>query len=287
MSIQMLLKVNQRSIFNDLESLFYVVLDALSARLGDRRPEDAPGFVLHSELSTALMRVGILIDKDQYLDDFGVDKGQAYVPKTMLDALYQFLFFANGCYIGPQLRGNYERSIDSAAAAEFMDAETLSLLRDLYEQPGQEMQSVSTPTRGLSDTATPTEAAASKPLPPPQFPLEIARLSVAPSSEIVDADDPFGPEPSLPPVLPAAKPAVRNVKPLRSVRITPPAPAPRDRVLRPRKAERAASAASSGSGTNTRGSSVEAESSKRRRVAKVDGATGQSSANKENKKRRK
>ncbi|KAJ2909473.1 hypothetical protein GGI21_001849 [Coemansia aciculifera] len=155
MSIQVLLKVPRRCIFNDIESLLYVILDALSDRPRDDRADSPPGFVLLSELSLAIMRIGILLDEDHYLADFGVSAGKESVPKDMLSAMYAFLFTKDGQYIGKHLRGNYSRQIDEDLAKRFMDANTLESLLEAYKEPESANVTDQTPTRELSQSESP------------------------------------------------------------------------------------------------------------------------------------
>ncbi|KAJ2752064.1 hypothetical protein GGI19_004068, partial [Coemansia pectinata] len=86
MSIQMLLKAARRGIFNEIESLFYAVLDALSDRPRDGQSKNPPGFQVASMQSAAFMRLGCLCSKARYLQNFGVNASNGFVPKDMLDA---------------------------------------------------------------------------------------------------------------------------------------------------------------------------------------------------------
>ncbi|KAJ2822775.1 hypothetical protein GGI24_003854 [Coemansia furcata] len=154
MSIQMLFKVSQRGITNDIESLFYVVLDSLSDRSQDKNSEDVLGFVLHSERSLAMMRVGILGGTGRYLGNFGVKSVGSSVLKAVIDAMRKFLFFEGDHYIGDHLQGIYERKIDSSVAIQFMRQETLDLLIEVLAQQ-QTAQTIQTSPNSPIDTATP------------------------------------------------------------------------------------------------------------------------------------
>ncbi|KAJ1669758.1 hypothetical protein GGF38_002009, partial [Coemansia sp. RSA 25] len=144
MSIQMLLRVERRSIFNDIESLFYVILDALSDRERGKIPKDAPGFIFYSDQSAAYMRIGCVSSSNLYLTNFGVNAGNAFVPKDVLDAMHQFLFFERGGFIGDklQVRAGCDRVVDSTAAAGFMYPATLIRLNELYNEPLKTTQMV-------------------------------------------------------------------------------------------------------------------------------------------------
>ncbi|KAJ2057859.1 hypothetical protein GGI17_005397 [Coemansia sp. S146] len=134
MSIPTLFKISQRGVFNDIESLFYVVLDSLSDWIRDRRSEGALGFAFYNESNLAMVRIGILGDAQRYLDDFGVKLIGPSVLKDTLDAMRKFLFFEGDCYIGGRLREFYERKVDSSAAVHFMRQETLNLLAETLAQ---------------------------------------------------------------------------------------------------------------------------------------------------------
>ncbi|KAJ2060715.1 hypothetical protein GGH13_006738 [Coemansia sp. S155-1] len=145
MSIPMLLKVTRRGVFNEIESLFYVVLDALSDRPRDDESKNPPGFQIASMQSAAFMRLGCLCSKDHYLQDFGVNGSNGFVPKDMLDAMHRFLFFEDGRYIGDklQIEVGCERKFDADAASRFMDENTREALNIMYDR----QQMALTPTR--------------------------------------------------------------------------------------------------------------------------------------------
>ncbi|KAJ2327122.1 hypothetical protein GGI00_004550 [Coemansia sp. RSA 2681] len=133
MSIQVLLQAPQRSIFNDLESLFYVVLDALSERDRTDKKKSTPGFAFFSSESMALMRIAILLGEQGYLSDFGVDVAASPILADMLAAMYKFLFYEGDRYIGGKLRDNYQRQFDPTEAGGFMNAKTLTLFNGSNE----------------------------------------------------------------------------------------------------------------------------------------------------------
>ncbi|KAJ2054554.1 hypothetical protein GGI17_006822, partial [Coemansia sp. S146] len=131
MSVQMLLQVKRRSIFNDIESLFYVILDALSTRSRSAgATESPPGFAFFTSEVTAFTRIGLLGCDRLHFDDFGVKTDGSQVLESMLCAMHRFLFFLGDRYIGGNLRDEYERQFDREAAASFMNAATIRLLDD-------------------------------------------------------------------------------------------------------------------------------------------------------------
>ncbi|KAJ2826520.1 hypothetical protein GGI24_002893 [Coemansia furcata] len=153
MSIQMLFKVSQRGIMNDIESLFYVVLDSLSDRSQDKSSENALGFVLHNEANLAMVRIGILCGTQRYFANFGV-KSVDSVVKDGINAMHKFLFFEGDHYIGDHLQGIYERKVDSSVAIQFMRRDTLDLLIEALAQQ-QTAQTIQTSPNSPIDTATP------------------------------------------------------------------------------------------------------------------------------------
>ncbi|KAJ2733699.1 hypothetical protein IW152_002882 [Coemansia sp. BCRC 34962] len=149
MSIQILFNVHRRGIVNDIESLFYVVMDSLSERARGNDSKGALGFVLHSEPSLAMMRIGILGNDQRYLENFGVKSIGSPALRDIVDSMRKFLFFEGETYIGGRLQGIYDRKMDLGVAKHFMNPETLSLL-DTFQQTTH------------SSSSTPIEAAAPK-----------------------------------------------------------------------------------------------------------------------------
>ncbi|KAJ2484890.1 hypothetical protein IWW37_006083, partial [Coemansia sp. RSA 2050] len=150
MSIQMLFNVRRRGIVNDIESLFYVIMDSLSERARGKDSEGALGFVFHSEPSLAMLRIGILGDDQRYLENFGVKSIGSAALRDIVDSMRKFLFFEGETYIGGRLQGIYDRKMDLGVAKRFMNLETLSLL-DAFQQTT------------YSSSSTSIEAAAPKP----------------------------------------------------------------------------------------------------------------------------
>ncbi|KAJ2411840.1 hypothetical protein GGI10_004042, partial [Coemansia sp. RSA 2530] len=104
MSIQTLFNVSQRVLINDIESLFFVVLDSLSKRARGKDSESALGFVLHSERVLAMMHIGILSDDQRYLENFGIKPIDSPVLRDIVESMRKFLFFEGETYIGGRLR---------------------------------------------------------------------------------------------------------------------------------------------------------------------------------------
>ncbi|KAJ2334139.1 hypothetical protein GGI00_001991 [Coemansia sp. RSA 2681] len=297
MSIQMLLKTRRRNIFNDIESLFYVVLDALSDRTRHAEPRNAPGFVYHGSLSTALMRLGCLCSIEHFWARFGVNAGNAFVPKDVLDAMHQFLFFERGIFIGDKLQylDGCERVFDDEAAKKFMEDDTrVALGKDYRTQ-----QRAPTPTKDQADDglpeaihdAMPMAAIAESRLPPPH--LDLGGLSLDRGDSGMDPADPLVPGLDIIPELsaPATSPAASKTRIVKRPRVkrphgNQPPPQASGRVLRSMTAGRSVPPAPNDS-LNTNTPSTATGASKRSRIETPDDATGQPARNKENKQPRK
>ncbi|KAJ2104275.1 hypothetical protein GGI09_000192 [Coemansia sp. S100] len=123
MSARLLLGAKMRSIYDDLESLVYVVLDAFSnrPRAGDRG-EQPPGFIFLSSTTTAYTRITCTLSGKCFLNCFGVNSDTTSVPKELLLAMRRFLFFDNGKHIGARILENadFPRVFDESAAVTFM-----------------------------------------------------------------------------------------------------------------------------------------------------------------------
>ncbi|KAJ2752095.1 hypothetical protein H4S06_004002, partial [Coemansia sp. BCRC 34490] len=124
MSVQILLGNPKRGLIHDLESLFYVVLHALS----DTASGTPPGFRLFDSHSLAAARIGFLTEREYFYKSFGVSVHERL--RNVLDAMYCFLFTKNGQYIGGKLLyvEDFERDICKEHAEKFMDSDTLSLM---------------------------------------------------------------------------------------------------------------------------------------------------------------
>ncbi|KAJ2033426.1 hypothetical protein H4S03_005657 [Coemansia sp. S3946] len=178
MSIPTLFKISKRSIFNEIESLFYVVLDSLSDRIRDGRSEDALGFALYNESNLAMVRIGILGDDQRYLSNFGVGLIGPSELKNILDAMRKFLFFEGDLYIGGQLQDFYERKVDSSVATRFMNQATLNLLTETLAQQHAAQSMPSSPVD--STTLDPSTMAINSQPDPPRW--QIPPTAIAASS---------------------------------------------------------------------------------------------------------
>ncbi|KAJ2614212.1 hypothetical protein EV177_002165 [Coemansia sp. RSA 1804] len=124
MSIPVLFGMKKRSLSDDIESLFYVIIRAFATS------EECCGFKHYDNSNLALARVGILGCPDNYLGVFNVGDDIGDLKQT-LDAMHRYLFYSGGRYIGHDLvsNENYERLPDLAMAARFMDEKTVHELQ--------------------------------------------------------------------------------------------------------------------------------------------------------------
>ncbi|KAJ2558528.1 hypothetical protein EV175_000743 [Coemansia sp. RSA 1933] len=136
MSVPVLFGMRKRSLSDDLESLFYVILYAFTDS------NECFGFKHYDNGTLALTRAGILGCAKDYLKHFGVkDLGSLRQP---IDAMLKYLFYSGGNYIGHELISNaeYERVPDLSLAVRFMDEEAVGMLRSLLpDDPVEEARS--------------------------------------------------------------------------------------------------------------------------------------------------
>ncbi|KAJ2094351.1 hypothetical protein GGI16_005574 [Coemansia sp. S142-1] len=123
MSTRLLLEAVKRSIYDDLESLMYVVLDAFSdrPRAGDTG-EQPLGFTFLSNKTAGYTRITCTLSDKCFLSCFGVRSDTISVPKELFLAMRRFLFFDNGKHIGARILENtdFPRVFDESAAVTFM-----------------------------------------------------------------------------------------------------------------------------------------------------------------------
>ncbi|KAJ2059791.1 hypothetical protein GGI17_004198 [Coemansia sp. S146] len=111
MSARLLLGAKMRGIYDDLESLMYVVLDAFSDR---PRAGDSGG---------TAPRIYVSQQRDDCLHTYNVHTSvNTSAPKELFLAMRKFLFFDNGDHIGARILNNtdFPRVFDESAAVVFM-----------------------------------------------------------------------------------------------------------------------------------------------------------------------
>ncbi|KAJ1717959.1 hypothetical protein LPJ61_007004, partial [Coemansia biformis] len=127
MSIAISYGARHRSLMDDLESVFYVVLHALSRIENGVRK--GLGFTFIDNKMLAVARSALLAQEANFLSHFGLFEPGGRLGEVLL-ATYRFLFWSETGYIGTSLWGNdvYERKHDLGLAKEFVDMEALAIL---------------------------------------------------------------------------------------------------------------------------------------------------------------
>ncbi|KAJ2596348.1 hypothetical protein H4R99_004959 [Coemansia sp. RSA 1722] len=133
MSASTLFGSNYRFAITDIESMFYVVLNALrSVYKHPDRGDDPEAFRFHNRYeTTGHIRVSCMAREKLWLRDFGINRER--VPPGLLNTLLtmrQMFFFDNGRYIGYEVseEPEYKCTIDEKLASVFMDPEIVKLL---------------------------------------------------------------------------------------------------------------------------------------------------------------
>ncbi|KAJ2498725.1 hypothetical protein GGH96_004083 [Coemansia sp. RSA 1972] len=122
MSIRVLLRRWTRDLLDDIESLFYVAMYALSHL--SEGPSAYPGFNVQDNKTAAFIKLGSIISRKSYLETFGVKNCLDDV-KAQLDALYQLLFCRNDQFIGEKLVEDEAdvRSIDTSIMCKLIGSD--------------------------------------------------------------------------------------------------------------------------------------------------------------------
>ncbi|KAJ2774146.1 hypothetical protein IWQ57_000960, partial [Coemansia nantahalensis] len=129
MGIRMLLAAKTRGYLDDIESLFYVVLHAISLLENGLDTCVGEGNQLLDCSDLARVRLDILRLESNYHEHFGISKYRDSFCST-LDAMHKFLFWSPAGYTGYQLVHNmeYDRPVDMEVAAKFMNEGSLEML---------------------------------------------------------------------------------------------------------------------------------------------------------------
>ncbi|KAJ1826929.1 hypothetical protein LPJ56_001936 [Coemansia sp. RSA 2599] len=135
MGISTLLGVKYRSVITDIESLFYVILDALRGIYFAGLDEAPIGFSSYEDPKILGYVRAPCLYRNKWLVDFGINpRGVPLEILNILEAMRRFLFFKDGEYIGLYLiqESPYKYSIDEASARVFMSKDTIALLKDRF-----------------------------------------------------------------------------------------------------------------------------------------------------------
>ncbi|KAJ1861755.1 hypothetical protein LPJ73_000946 [Coemansia sp. RSA 2703] len=105
MGIRVLMGLTSRSVFDDIESILYVVLVALSSIGSSKSLTNVSemGKVCHR--NQALWKIGCMANSCNYLSNFGVSECSNSL-RQQLDALREMLFVKNGEFIGGKLQND-------------------------------------------------------------------------------------------------------------------------------------------------------------------------------------
>ncbi|KAJ1720427.1 hypothetical protein LPJ53_004953 [Coemansia erecta] len=116
MGIRVLLGLTSHSIFDDIESVLYVVLAVLSYIGFSRSGTTGSELGKVSARNQAIWKFGCMADDYNYLSHFGVSECSESL-RHLLDALRNILFVQNGVFIGGKLLGCNEdvRVVDEVA----------------------------------------------------------------------------------------------------------------------------------------------------------------------------
>ncbi|KAJ2546286.1 hypothetical protein GGH95_006886, partial [Coemansia sp. RSA 1836] len=128
MSIPVLAGAKVRGLADDIESLFYVVMDAIS-ELQPKKDDVACGFEARDHRTQAMVRAGCLADKEIFPRFFGVSSRSGELQKLLRD-LRKFLFVNSSGYIGSRLvvDPSTERGTEVELLKDYVDQNTMTLL---------------------------------------------------------------------------------------------------------------------------------------------------------------
>ncbi|KAJ2497697.1 hypothetical protein GGH96_004880 [Coemansia sp. RSA 1972] len=140
MSIRVLLGRSRRGMLDDIESLFYVAMYALSHL--SEGPRASPAFKVQDNDTAAYVKLGLVTARKSYLEIFGVKVCSDDV-RAQLDLLYRLLFCRNNQFIGGELVDNKLdlRDVDQTIMREIIGDD---LADEIY---GPQVDNINTPTK--------------------------------------------------------------------------------------------------------------------------------------------
>ncbi|KAJ2059811.1 hypothetical protein GGI17_004149 [Coemansia sp. S146] len=193
MSTRLLLKTDTRGVYDDLESLFYVILDTLSDRpRTGKTGVQPPGFRFYDSSNMAMTRLFCTQSGALFLEHFGVILRRGSTLEYLLDAMRRFLFFDNGVHLGDKIfdQEGFSRKFDDSAAKVFMSDKTA---RELLRLTGGKEEDQSPLAVGTS-TAIPSAQRPvhdSKPvlLPTPPYSVNSAERDILGEDDDVGKDN--------------------------------------------------------------------------------------------------
>lgn len=183
MSIPVLAGATVRGLPDDIESLFYVILDVL-ARLQTTLDDAACGFDAHGNKTLAMVRAGCLSSKLKFLQFFGISACSDQLRKLLCD-LREFLFVNSDEFIASDLilDPDTKRGTRVDLLEPYIDKETMELLSDkggdmlTPKESARQMPSIRPPRQLSSDSSSTS---------PPS-----KRREPAEPTEEYEGDDPF------------------------------------------------------------------------------------------------
>ncbi|KAJ2830547.1 hypothetical protein GGI24_001881, partial [Coemansia furcata] len=189
MSARLLLRAMTRGVYDDLESLLYVILDALSNRPRTGEQDGQPiGFRFYDSSSMAATRLAFTHSVAQLLKNFGVYLCKTSTLGDILDAMRRFLFLDDGNHLCDRILDgrDFPRTVDAKAAKEFMtDIAARALVRLVGGQKDQyslSAETAATTTRPQRPVHDPKSAL----LPPPSFSVHSAeRVALSDDDDII------------------------------------------------------------------------------------------------------
>ncbi|KAJ2218981.1 hypothetical protein IWW45_009421, partial [Coemansia sp. RSA 485] len=121
MGIRVLLGQTNRSIFDDIESLLYVILGGFSHLYTGKFAANAPGFEIASNKKSAYAKIGIMLDSKKYPKSFGV-KSPTPEMYAVFNRLYKLVFEQEARFAGSLLLddGPEKRILDHQLLKEIM-----------------------------------------------------------------------------------------------------------------------------------------------------------------------
>ncbi|KAJ2749605.1 hypothetical protein GGI19_005574 [Coemansia pectinata] len=183
MSIPVLAGATVRGVSDDMESLFYVILDVL-ARLQTTRDKVAYGFDARDNKTLAMVRAGCLSLERHFLRFFGISSCSDQL-RELLGRFRKFLFVSSDVCIASGLIVEPETSRGTAVnlLEPYVDRETFELLSDkgkdmlTPKESARQMPSIRPPRQISSDSSSTS--------------LPRKRREPAEPTEEYEGDDPF------------------------------------------------------------------------------------------------
>ncbi|KAJ2073606.1 hypothetical protein GGH13_001886 [Coemansia sp. S155-1] len=210
-STRLLLGADTRGIYDDLESLLYVILDALSNRPRTGKPDEQPlGFRFYDSSSMAMTRLTCTHSSLLFRNYFGVSLPVESTLGGVLDAMRRFLFFDNGTHLVGRIleMKDFPRSFNNKAAKTFMSDKTVRGLLRLVGEKNEQQSPLAVET---TTTTTSLQVLVHDPkpasLPPHSFSIRSAKQATLGDDDHISMDniEAYFPNIDSPPVSPCTR----------------------------------------------------------------------------------